>query len=313
MTTINQGTLSGVRQASRIMVRKFGFLNRTLAGTNYSPSAVHALIDIGTSEDTTAKMLSNNLFLEKSSISRLLQKLIKEGEVEEIRSDVDARTKYLVLTKKGKNTLENINAFGISQVSEALEGLNEKSRNTVYQGLSLYSNALSPEVKQVKNNEIMITAGYGAGLIGKISTLHAKIHGEIAGLGLNFECLVASGMAEFMPLVHREKNNTWYAEQNNEIIGGISIDGEGLGNNIAHLRWFVIDNAAQGAGLGAKLLKKALDFCDHQGFDATHLWTYKGLDAARSLYERQGFKLVEEKLDTQYGKELLEQKYIRIK
>lgn len=33
---------------------------------------------------------------------------------------------------------------------------------------------------------------------------------------------------------------------------------------------------------------------DRQEFREAHLWTFKGRDAARSLYERSGFRLVHE-------------------
>lgn len=311
MTELNTQMLTGIRRASRTMVRKFGFMNRTLAGTNYSPSAVHAIIDIGTNVDFTAKKLSENLFLEKSSVSRLLRKLITAGEVVELPSDQDARVKYLTLTIRGECTLSNIDAFGVRQVSDAIAPLDVEERKAVLKGLTLYSNALNPENQIDDIGAITIHEGYRTELIGRISSLHAKIHGGISGLGMYFEGLVATGMTEFMPRSDFAQNRTWRAEQEGNIIGGITIDGEGLGNNIAHLRWFVIDNSAQGSGLGGKLLKKAMDFCDQQGFDEVHLWTYKGLDAAKRLYERHGFKLVEEKLDDQYGKELMEQKYIR--
>jgi len=42
-----------------------------------------------------------------------------------------------------------------------------------------------------------------------------------------------------------------------------------------------------------------------------HLWTFRGLDAARRLYESVGFSLVEELKVTQWGQEIDEQRYVR--
>ncbi|MDN3718886.1 GNAT family N-acetyltransferase [Roseibium salinum] len=95
------------------------------------------------------------------------------------------------------------------------------------------------------------------------------------------------------------------------MIGSISIDGEDLGNNIAHLRWFILSERLRGKGLGKELLVRALDHCDRQGFDEIHLWTLKGLDAARSLYEKHGFELTDEYVGDQWGKAVTEQKFIR--
>jgi len=307
---INEGMINSIRFASRTLVRKFGYMNKNIAGTKYSPSAVHAIIEIGNEGILSGKDLSKRLNLSKSTVSRLVQNLIKNGELEENKSEVDTRQKNLSLTPQGKITLNEINTFGKSQVSNALSDLNEASRNVIMQGLNLYSKALNPEVDQI---EVTIKEGYRPGLIGAISGYHGTIHNQIAGLGAIFEGIVATGMAEFMPRAENSANKTWYAEQGGRIVGGITIDGEGLGNNIAHLRWFIIDNTLQSAGLGSKLFKKTMDFCDIQGFDEVHLWTYKGLDAAKKLYERYDFELVEEKKGDRWGRPVVEQKYVLTK
>ena len=101
------------------------------------------------------------------------------------------------------------------------------------------------------------------------------------------------------------------ALRGDEIVGSISIDGENLENGQAHLRWFVVSNTIRGGGVGGALLDAAIEFCDSQGYHECHLWTVKGLDAARSLYERKGFVLAEEYRGDQWGDEVLEQKFVR--
>ena len=46
-------------------------------------------------------------------------------------------------------------------------------------------------------------------------------------------------------------------------------------------------------------------------FARTGLWTFKGLDAARHLYERNGFRLVNEYAGAQWGVNLMEQRFER--
>jgi predicted GNAT family N-acyltransferase len=41
-------------------------------------------------------------------------------------------------------------------------------------------------------------------------------------------------------------------------MGSVAIDGEDLGNNKAHLRWFIMDDKVRGKGLGGQLLTQAL-------------------------------------------------------
>ena len=96
-----------------------------------------------------------------------------------------------------------------------------------------------------------------------------------------------------------------------EIIGSVAIDGEDLGADIAHLRWFIVDDGVRGSGVGRRLLETALAFVDEKGFAETHLWTFNGLLAARHLYETPGFKCVEEHPGSQWGSEVLEQRFVR--
>ena len=63
--------------------------------------------------------------------------------------------------------------------------------------------------------------------------------------------------------------------------------------------------------LAGQLFSRAVTFADKAGFRETHLSTFKGLDAARHIYESHGFTLVEEKPDTNWGKEVIEQQFVR--
>jgi len=102
-----------------------------------------------------------------------------------------------------------------------------------------------------------------------------------------------------------------------QALGSIAIDagGDEKGRQAAasaHLRWFILDEAVRGQGLGRLLLAEALAHCDAQGVETVHLWTFSGLDAARHLYESTGFRLVEERPGTQWGREVAEQRFVRI-
>jgi len=160
-------------------------------------------------------------------------------------------------------------------------------------------------------DEVTLLHGYQRALLGRVTTMHAEYYGANYGFGLEFETKVGSEMAEFLTRVSRPQNEVWAAVRQGQIIGSISIGGEDIGNGVAHLRWFVMDEGARGSGAGKRLLKAALAFVDEQGFHETHLWTFKGLDAARRLYEQTGFTLSSEKAGTQWGSEVPEQKFIR--
>lgn len=65
--------------------------------------------------------------------------------------------------------------------------------------------------------------------------------------------------------------------------------------------------------MGRRLIAEAVAFCDRQGFKSIQLWTFKGLDAARRLYESFGFELVSEEQGDQWGSTVTEQQFTRLK
>ncbi len=141
--------------------------------------------------------------------------------------------------------------------------------------------------------------------------MHARFYGRFAGFGRYFEARVAAELAGFANRLDNPRNELWLALVDQTTVGSIAIDGEDLGNGVAHLRWFIMDDDARGAGAGGRLLREALAFCDQSGFAETRLWTFDGLKAARKLYEAHGFALVEELPGRQWGSEVLEQTFAR--
>ncbi len=134
--------IDDIRSASRLMVRELGFMDATVAATNYPPSAVHTILEIGIRGPMISGELCDFLRLEKSSVSRMVRKLIECGELRETPDADDARSKQLSLTAKGRRTLEALHGFGRQQVSSALEALTEEEQRTVREGMMLYARAL---------------------------------------------------------------------------------------------------------------------------------------------------------------------------
>src|ERR1700751_560606 len=139
MATQNLDLIDDIRAASRLMVRELGFMDATVAATVYPPSAVHTILEIGIRGPMTSGQIARFLHLEKSSVSRLVRKLIESGELTEMPDTDDAAFKPLALTAKGRRTLAALHAFGRRQVSGALERLTETERRTVRDGLMLYA------------------------------------------------------------------------------------------------------------------------------------------------------------------------------
>ncbi|AVS65408.1 MarR family transcriptional regulator [Paracidovorax avenae] len=317
-----------LRSASRSLVRALGFMGGDFAGTDLSPSAVHALIEIGQDGGRlTARDLGERLRLEKSSVSRMLRKLVASGDVRETAGAQDGRVKQLALTARGRRRVADIHAFARAQVVGALGHLGPGEDRAVLEGVRLYAAALArvgqdghaeaPQPPQPPHPRpaVALCSGYRPGLIARVTEMHALFYAREAGFGQRFESVVAGGLAEFCGRLDTQDPSpsaVWTAEVDGRIAGSVAIDGEDLGPGTAHLRWFIVDDGVRGGGVGRQLLAAALAFVDARpAFAETHLWTFSGLHAARRLYEAQGFTCVEERPGSQWGREVLEQRFVR--
>ncbi len=309
-----------VRRHSREVVRELGFMNRTIAGTDLPASAVHAIVEVGAAEGITSKQLAALLLLEKSTVSRLVSALIDKGVLQEARSAEDGRVKNLRLTRQGRATLRQIDRHAAMRVVGAIGALDDAGRWAVVRGLGTYAAALRRTRSDdgvgeagMRHGAVNVDfgAGYRPGLVGDVVAMHAAFYSQTVGFGAAFEAKVAGGMAEFVGRLSRPGNGIWHARLDSRIVGSVAIDGEGLADGAAHLRWFIVDKDVRGGGIGRRLLTDATTFCDDQGFAETRLWTFDGLNAARRLYEQHGFVLADERPGQTWGKEVLEQQFVR--
>jgi len=154
-----------------------------------------------------------------------------------------------------------------------------------------------------------IFSSYLPGSIGRIVELHADYYHLNWGFGLFFEARVAKEMSEFLSRFDETRDGFWTICLNHQVEGSIVIDGIKATTEGAHLRWFILSLEARGRGFGNRLMEEAISFCKKRGFRKIYLCTFEGLHAARHLYEKFGFKLVEENEGTQWGTKVIEQKF----
>ncbi len=163
----------------------------------------------------------------------------------------------------------------------------------------------------VSTMSMLFTEGYVPGCIGRIAQLHAAYYAAASGFGVAFEAKVARELAAFCQSYRPGRDGLWLA-RNPEIEGSVALDGPHAEDGAAHLRWFIASDALRGQGTGRQLLARALAFSDQCGYRSVHLWTFAGLDAARYLYEANGFRLVHESPGSQWGAVVQEQRFERL-
>ena len=73
------------------------------------------------------------------------------------------------------------------------------------------------------------------------------------------------------------------------------------GSQVAKLRVFCVDPKARGLGVGKRLVEESIQFSKRVGYQKIILWTQSQLLSARHIYQKAGFKLIEEKPETIFG------------
>ena len=158
--------------------------------------------------------------------------------------------------------------------------------------------------------------GYRPGIIADVVDAHIAYYGPAWGFGLQFEAKVATELCNFL-LRYNPTRDLFLSAigPDNSFLGTITIDGiKSDTDEGAHLRWFILADAARGTGLGKRLISEAINFSDARQYWKIYLTTFAGLDAARHLYEQAGFQLTAEtSADTWSGGSVGEQRFERIR
>lgn len=129
---------------------------------------------------------------------------------------------------------------------------------------------------------------------------HGALYAAEYGFDSSFEALVARIVADFADNHDTARERAWIAAIDGDPVGSIfCVD---AGDGVAKLRLLLIDPAARGRRLGYRLVDECIAFARGAGYRELTLWTQRQLDAARRIYERRGFELVEqEEPSEQFG------------
>ncbi|EFL51621.1 GCN5-related N-acetyltransferase [Solidesulfovibrio fructosivorans JJ]] len=147
---------------------------------------------------------------------------------------------------------------------------------------------------------VSIRSGYEPGIVGRVGELHGRYYATAWGAGAPFEILATRDMCAFIEGYDPERDLMLGAYSEGRMVGSIAILGRKPGPDGVQLRFFIVDPAWHGHGVGKALLHAALAWCRERGYGKVFLWTVDGLPASRRLYEKAGFRIVAREPDDRY-------------
>lgn len=156
-------------------------------------------------------------------------------------------------------------------------------------------------------HDIHIRTDLRPGDLGYLIYCQTKFYTDHYGYSLDFEYYVAAGICEFYQRYDPTLDRFWICEHDGRIIGCLLLMHRE--DRVAQLRYFFIDPAYQGIGLGRHLMNLYMDFLRRQGYRSSYLWTTHEQEVASALYTKYGFALTEEKPSTAFGRALWERRY----
>lgn len=145
------------------------------------------------------------------------------------------------------------------------------------------------------------------GDLGWVLQAHGEIYAAEFGWDVSFEALVAQIVADYAQGHDEAREAAWIAELDGQRVGCVFCVREN--DETARLRILLVDPAARGHRLGARLVQTCVDFARDAGYRRMVLWTNHPLDAARHIYLAAGFRLVDEQPHRSYGADLVGQTY----
>lgn len=296
-----QRSVARVRAFNRFYTRQIGVLNEGFLESSFSLTEVRVLYELSVRDRCSATDLRRELGVDAGYLSRLLRGFHRRGLIQKRTSARDARRSELALTPRGRAEFGRIESRQRAVVEQMLGALSPRARERLLDRMGSVERMLSPGVAARRRGTIVLRP-HRPGDMGWIIHRQAVLYHQEYGWDERYEGLIARILAEFVENFDPRVEHCWIAERDGEIIGSVFCVRKS--RTVAKLRLLYVEPSARGSGLGTRLVDECIAFARARGYRTLTLWTNSVLDAARRIYERKGFVLVQEKAHSLFGRGL---------
>jgi DNA-binding MarR family transcriptional regulator/N-acetylglutamate synthase-like GNAT family acetyltransferase len=270
-----------IRRFNRFWTRRIG----VLADGDFSLTETRLLYELAYSDTATAAELGRELGLDSGYLSRLLRGLDRRGLLARSPDAADARKTRLSLTEAGHAAFAPLEAAANAQIATLLSTLPAAAADEVVRALRRVEIACGAATPKS-----WLLRGLQPGDLGWVIARHGAIYAQEFGWDATFEHLVAQIAAEVMQRFDPSCEAAWIAELDGVPVGAVFL--VRLDDDVAKLRLLIVDPAARGLGIGARLVAECTRFARGAGYRRITLWTHEILTAARKLYAAEGYRLM---------------------
>jgi DNA-binding MarR family transcriptional regulator/GNAT superfamily N-acetyltransferase len=290
--------IKAVRRFNRFYTRQIGVLQDSVYKSPFSLVEVRVLYELAHRDALTAVRLCRELGLDPGYLSRILRGFEKQGLISRKASSSDARQSLLALTSKGKKTFAPLDDRSSEEVGKMLGALAASARTKLVKAIGTIETLLEPPAESEIPN---LLRPHRPGDMGWVVHRHGALYWQEYHYDERFEALVAEIVAKFIQNLDPKRERCWMAERDGEIVGSVFLVKQS--KTAAKLRLLLVEPSARGLGLGRRLVEECIRFAREAGYRRILLWTQSELLAARSIYQRAGFRLVGEKRHDSWSRE----------
>jgi DNA-binding MarR family transcriptional regulator/GNAT superfamily N-acetyltransferase len=287
-----------VRAFNRFYTRQIGILNDGVYKSPFSLTEVRVLYELAHRTRPTASGLAGDLGLDAGYLSRILRRFSEQGLLDRETSKADGRQSFLHLSKKGRAAFAPLEERSHAEVKEMLKKLPAAGQAALVKSMRTIEHLLSPNASEVSKAPYVLRP-HQSGDMGWVVHRHGLLYALEYGYDDRFEALVAEIAAHFIQHLDPKRERCWIAEKDGEIVGSVFL--VKYSKTTAKLRLLLVEPAARGLGIGARLVNECVRFARQCGYRKIVLWTQSDLYSARKIYKAEGFRIIGKKRHRDFG------------
>ena len=308
-TSLLQTTIAGeaedriatVREFNRFYTNVLGLLQEGLVQTPYSLAEARVIFELAAAGQSDATELRRSLDIDAGYLSRVLARLEASGLISRRQSVADGRRQVIMLTEPGLAAFRMLDGRSSGQIADLLSHIPDAGQRRLTSAMATVREVLEGRPRP---------AGYvlrapRPGDLGWVIRQHGAVYADEYRWDASFEALVARIVADYAERHDPRREAAWIAEVNGEPAGCVFCVRKS--DTTGQLRLLLVDPAARGLGIGARLVDECITFARGAGYDDLVLWTNDVLTAARRVYQKAGFELVHLERHHGFGHDLTSQ------
>ena len=292
--------VGAVRRFNRSYTRRIGVLRDDFLKSPYSLAEARVLYELAHRQKPTAGEIAAELGLDHGYLSRILRGFNERGLIIKTPSPDDRRQSLLSLTVKGRMAFAPLDQRSQDDVAAMLGKLSSADQDRLVAAMGTIEQVLGETPSPLVS---YILRPPRPGDMGWIVSRHGALYGEEYGWDERLEALTAEIVAAFVRNQDPKRERCWIAERDGENVGSVFLVRET--DEVARLRLLLVEPSARGLGIGARLGEETLRFARAARYRTVTLWTHSVLAAARHIYERAGFRLMETNKHNEFGRTLV--------